>query len=88
MDQYEAGEIDLETLAFQTLHHVAILYTIKEINKIVINGLLEDVGVLADHQQVERPSAASRERLKEWRRQAQEAAAAADRSAGLDPPEG
>ena len=66
MAQYKEEEIDLEMLAIQTLRHVIILNAIKEIEQIVLNGLLEDVQMITDALKLKRPSAPSRERLKAW----------------------
>jgi hypothetical protein len=69
---YIAGEIDLETLVLETLHHIMVLQGINELQKIVLNGLLNDVKAIAEELDLERPSAASRARLKAWIRQVEE----------------
>jgi hypothetical protein len=73
-DQYEAGQIDLETAFRLSLLHLSLLYKLKEIDIIVMNGLLEDVRAIAEELKVARPSAAMRLRLLEWVKQAEDAA--------------
>jgi hypothetical protein len=70
---YETGAIDLETLALEALHHILVLQGINEMQKIVINGLLQDVKAIAEELDLDRPSAASRARLKAWIRQTEAA---------------
>jgi hypothetical protein len=77
---YKAGAIDLETLALETLCHVLVLQGINEMQKIVLNGLLQDVKAIAEELDLERPSAASRARLTAWMAQA----AAGSPLAGFD----
>jgi hypothetical protein len=69
---YKTGALDLETLALQTLRHITLLQGLNELQKIVLNGLLDDVKAIAEELDLERPSAASRARLKAWIRQAEE----------------
>jgi hypothetical protein len=45
---YETGAISLETLALEALHHIAVLQAINEMQKIVLNGLLQDVKAIAE----------------------------------------
>jgi hypothetical protein len=68
---YKAGENDLETLALETLCHILVLQGINEMQKIVLNGLLRDVKAIAEELELERPSEASRARLKAWIAQAE-----------------
>jgi hypothetical protein len=49
-----------------------LLQGINELQKIVLNGLLDDVKAIAEELELERPSAASRQRLKDWIRQAED----------------
>jgi hypothetical protein len=65
----------LETAFLLLLQHVRLLYQLKEVDLLVINGLLQDVQAIAEELKLERPSAATRMRLLEWVRQAEEAAA-------------
>jgi hypothetical protein len=74
--QYEAGQIDLETAFRLSLLHLSLLYKLKEVDLLVINGLLRDVQAIAEELKVSRPSEAMRLRLLEWVRQAEETAAA------------
>jgi hypothetical protein len=75
-DQYEAGQIDHETAFRLSLHHLRLLYRYKEIDLLVMNGLLRDVQAIAEELKVSRPSEAMRMRLLEWVKQAEDAAAA------------
>jgi hypothetical protein len=75
-DQYESGQIDHETALRLSLHHLRLLYRYKEIDLLVLNGLLRDVQAIAEELKVHRPSAALRMRLLEWVKQAEDAAAA------------
>jgi hypothetical protein len=70
--RYKAGEIDLETLTLETLHHILVLQAINELQKIVLDGLLKDVKAIAEALDIDRPSEASRARLKAWIRQVEE----------------
>jgi hypothetical protein len=79
--QYEAGQIDLETAFRLSLLHLSLLYKLKEVDLLVLNGLLQDVQAIAEELKVRRPSEAMRLRLLEWVRQAEDAAAAV---AGLE----
>jgi hypothetical protein len=79
--QYEAGQIDLETAFRLSLLHLSLLYKLKEVDLLVLNGLLRDVQAIAEELKVRRPSEAMRLRLLEWVRQAEDAAAAV---AGLE----
>jgi hypothetical protein len=81
--QYEAGQIDLETAFRLSLLHLSLLYKLKEVDILVLNGLLQDVQAIAEELKVARPSAAARMRLLEWVKQA-EAVAAAMASAPTD----
>jgi hypothetical protein len=72
--QYEAGQIDLEAAFLLLLQHVRLLYQLKEVDILVMNGLLQDVEVITAALKLERPSAATRMRLLEWVRQIEEAA--------------
>jgi hypothetical protein len=74
--QYEAGQIDLETAFRLSLLHLSLLYKLKEVDLLVINGLLRDVQAIAEELKMNRPSEAMRMRLLEWVRQAEETAAA------------
>jgi hypothetical protein len=74
--QYEAGQIDLETAFKLSLLHLSLLYKLKEIDILVLNGLLRDVQAIAEELKMHRPSAALRLRLLEWVKQAEDAAAA------------
>jgi hypothetical protein len=71
--QYEAGQIDLETAFRLSLHHIRLLYHLKEVDRLVINGLLQDVKVLAEELGVEQPSAEMRQQLLTWARQTEAA---------------
>jgi hypothetical protein len=75
-DQYEAGQIDHETALRLSLHHLKLLYKLKEVDLLVLNGLLRDVQAIAEELKMHRPSAAMRLRLLEWVKQAEDAAAA------------
>jgi hypothetical protein len=68
---YKAGEIDLETLTLETLRHVMLLQGINELQQIILHGLLADVKAIAEALEMERPSEASRARLKAWIRLAE-----------------
>jgi hypothetical protein len=74
--QYEAGQIDLETAFKLSLLHLSLLYKLKEIDILVLNGLLRDVQAIVEELKMHRPSAALRLRLLEWVKQAEDAAAA------------
>jgi hypothetical protein len=63
---YKAGEADLELLVLQTLRHVLVLQGLNEMQRIVLDGLLRDVKVIAEELDIDRPSEASRARLKTW----------------------
>jgi hypothetical protein len=54
------------------LHHILVLQGINEVQKIVLDGLLRDVKAIAEELELERPSAASRQRLKDWIRRVEE----------------
>jgi hypothetical protein len=75
--QYEAGQIDLETAFRLSLLHLSLLYKLKEVDILVLNGLLQDVQAIAEELKVARPSAAARMRLLEWVKQAEAVAAMA-----------
>jgi hypothetical protein len=75
-DQYEAGQIDLETAFKLSLRHLSLLYQLKEVDILVLNGLLQDVRAIAEELKLHQPSAAMRLRLLEWVKQAEDAAAA------------
>jgi hypothetical protein len=75
-DQYESGQIDHETAFRLSLHHLRLLYKYKEIDLLVMNGLLRDVQAIAEELKVSRPSETMRMRLLEWVKQAEDAAAA------------
>jgi hypothetical protein len=77
--QYQAGQIDLETAFLGLLQHVRLLYQLKEVDILVMNGLLDDVQAIAEELKVARPSAATRLRLLEWVKQIEDGAAAAAR---------
>jgi hypothetical protein len=84
-DQYESGQIDHETALRLSLHHLRLLYKYKEVDLLVLNGLLRDVQAIAEELKLHRPSAAMRLRLLEWVKQAEDAAAAlAKREPGLE----
>jgi predicted transcriptional regulator len=72
--QYEAGQIELEAAFLLLLQHVRLLYQLKELDILVLNGLLQDVEAIAEELKLERPSAAMRIRLLEWVKQIEEAA--------------
>jgi hypothetical protein len=74
--QYEAGQIDHETALRLSLHHLRLLYKYKEIDLLILNGLLRDVRAIAEELKLHQPSAAMRLRLLEWVKQAEDAAAA------------
>jgi hypothetical protein len=62
-----------------------LLYKYKEVDLLVLNGLLRDVQAIAEELKLHRPSAAMRLRLLEWVKQAEDAAAAlAKREPGLE----
>jgi hypothetical protein len=83
--QYESGQIDHETALRLSLHHLRLLYKYKEVDLLVLNGLLRDVQAIAEELKLHRPSAAMRLRLLEWVKQAEDAAAAlAKREPGLE----
>jgi hypothetical protein len=75
-EQYRAGQIDYETAFLLSLQHLSLFYKLKEIDLLVLNGLLRDVQAIAEDLNVSRPSAAMRLRLVEWVKRAEEAAAA------------
>jgi hypothetical protein len=75
-DQYETGQIDHDTALRLSLHHLRLLYKYKEIDLLILNGLLHDVRAIAEELKVNQPSAAMRLRLLEWVKQAEAAAAA------------
>jgi hypothetical protein len=84
-DQYESGQIDHDTALRLSLHHLRLLYRYKEIDLLVLNGLLRDVQAIAEELKLHRPSAALRLRLLEWVKQAEDAADALARGApGLE----
>jgi hypothetical protein len=84
-NQYESGQIDHETALRLSLHHLRLLYKYKEVDLLVLNGLLRDVQAIAEELKLHRPSAAMRLRLLEWVKQAEDAAAAlAKREPGLE----
>jgi hypothetical protein len=74
--QLDAGQIDLETTVRLSLRHLALLYQLKEVDLLVLNGLLQDVRAIAEELKLHQPSAAMRLRLLEWVKQAEDAAAA------------
>jgi hypothetical protein len=74
--QYEADQIDLETAFRLSLLHLSLLYKLKEVDVLVLNGLLQDVQSIAEELKLERPSAAMCMRLLEWVKQAEAATAA------------
>jgi hypothetical protein len=74
--QYEAGELELEAAFRLLLQHVRLLYQLKEVDILVMNGLLQDVQAIAEELKVDRPSAAMRMRLLAWVKQVEDAAAA------------
>jgi predicted transcriptional regulator len=71
--QYKAGQIELEAAFLLLLEHVRLLYQLKEVDILVLNGLLQDVQLIAEELKLERPSAAMRLRLLEWVRQIEDA---------------
>ena len=71
--QYEAGQIDLETAFKLSLLHLSLLYKLKEVDLLIINGLLEDVRAIAEELKVTQPSAAMRMRLLEWVKRVEDA---------------
>jgi hypothetical protein len=75
-DQYKAGQIDLETAVLLSLRHLSLLYKLKEVDLLVLNGLLRDIQAIAEELKVSQPSEAMRLRLLEWVKQAEDAAAA------------
>jgi hypothetical protein len=75
-EQYKAGQIDHDTAFLLALQHLSLLYKLKEVDLLVLNGLLRDVQAIAEELKMHRPSAAMRLRLLEWVKQAEEAAAA------------
>jgi hypothetical protein len=85
-DQYEAGQIDLETAFRLSLLHLSLLYKLKEVDLLVLNGLLRDVQAIAEELKMHRPSAAMRLRLLEWVKQAEDAAAALSEKKGAGQP--
>jgi hypothetical protein len=52
------------------------LYKLKEVDLLVLNGLLRDIQAIAEELKVSQPSEAMRLRLLEWVKQAEDAAAA------------
>jgi hypothetical protein len=74
--QLDTGQIDLETTVRLSLRHLALLYQLKEVDLLVLNGLLQDVRAIAEELKLHQPSAAMRLRLLEWVKQAEDAAAA------------
>jgi hypothetical protein len=74
--QLDTGQIDLETTVRLSLRHLALLYQLKEVDLLVLNGLLQDVRAIAEELKLHQPSAAMRMRLLEWVKQAEDAAAA------------
>jgi hypothetical protein len=82
-EQIRAGQLDYETAFLLSLQHLSLLYKLKEVDLLVLNGLLRDVQAIAEVLKVHQPSAALRLRLLEWVKQAEDAAAAlADRTNG------
>jgi hypothetical protein len=75
-DQLKAGQIDLETAVLLSLRHLSLLYKLKEVDLLVLNGLLRDIQAIAEELKVSQPSEAMRLRLLEWVKQAEDAAAA------------
>ena len=76
--QFEAGQLELEAAFRLLLRHVRLLYQLKEVDILIMNGLLQDVQVIAEELKLERPSAATRLRLLEWIEQIEAAAANVD----------
>jgi hypothetical protein len=74
--QLDTGQIDLERTVRLSLRHLALLYQLKEVDLLVLNGLLQDVRAIAEELKLHQPSAAMRMRLLEWVKQAEDAAAA------------
>jgi hypothetical protein len=79
--QFQAGQLDQQRATLLSLHHLSLLYKLKEVDILVLNGLLQDVRAIAEELHVARPSAAVRMRLLEWVKQAEDAAAALARGA-------
>ena len=75
-NQYKAGQIDLETTVLLSLRHLSLLYKLKEIDLLVLNGLLRDIQAIAEELKVQQPSETMRLRLLEWVKQAEQAAEA------------
>jgi hypothetical protein len=74
--QYDAGEIDLETLVRQMSRHLILLDKFKEIDIIALSGLMQDIKFIAAVLNVVRPSQAQWSRLERWRQQAEAASTA------------
>ena len=70
IDQYDTGQLDAGQLFRQICRHLAILYQLKGVDLIVMNGLLQDMAVVTAALNVERPSEETRQRLKAWAEQA------------------
>jgi hypothetical protein len=70
IDQYDTGQLDAGQLFRQICRHLAILYQLKGVDLIVMNGLLQDMAAVTAELNLARPSAETRQRLKVWAEQA------------------
>jgi hypothetical protein len=64
--QYDTGQIDQRELNRQFCRHLSVLYNLKELDLLIVNGLLQDMAAVAAELQLDRPSEAMRQRLKAW----------------------
>jgi hypothetical protein len=67
--QFEAGQIDQAELFKHILDHLTILYHIKKVDLVLLNGLLRDMAAVTAELGLERPSEAVTQRLKDWAQQ-------------------
>jgi hypothetical protein len=69
--QLQAGEIEPVEAVKLILEHLAVLYQYKNVDLLLLNGLLRDMAAVAQELQLARPSAVLTDHLKALARQAE-----------------